>query len=303
MIKLKIHQLESFMEAAATGSFRQAAERMHRSPSAVSAHIQQLEDQLEVPLLERTTRRMKLTPEGRLLLSRCEHILAELDTAAQEVHDASVSRRARISIGVSPSVSRHHLLPVIARHQKEHPEFALEIHEAFADALYEQLAARTTDFAIGPGISGRHDFHARPVIRDPIVAIVPKGFALKANGSVALEALSREAQICMPKGTAIRQVIEQAFKVAGLPFFPKFEVMYPQGLFDMVAADVGVAMMPLLSVPPKPYKGFKTAPLTPGSMYREMCMITLKSRKLSLQARKLADLLSLALKSGVITPE
>lgn len=299
MIKFKIHQLESFLQVADTGSFRQAAERMHRSPSAVSSHIQQLETQLDVKLLERTTRRMTLTPAGRLLLTRCQGVLAELDAAAQEVHEEVIARRGRVSIGVSPSVSRHHLLPVLARQQKTHANLSIEMHEAFAETLYSQLAEGVTDFAIGPGIAGRHDFHVRPIIKDPIVAVLPRKFPVGPTGTVALEELSEQTQICMPKGTAIRQVIERAFKAKRLPFSVKFEVMYPQGLFEMVGANLGVAMMPLLSVPPRPYRDFKIA-LLASSMHRDMCLITLKARKPTAPARAVAELVIRALKSPLV---
>jgi DNA-binding transcriptional LysR family regulator len=299
MIKLKIHQLESFLHAAQTGSFRAAAELIHRSPSAVSSHVQQLEEMLEVTLLERTTRSMTLTPEGRLLLDRCVHILADLDMAAQEVYDEAISRRKRISIGISPSVARHHLLPVVSKHQQDHPEFSVEIHEAFADNLYSQIADRTTDFAIGPGIKGRLDFNVRPIIKDPIVAILPSRFKVGTVGTITLEEMARETQVCMPRGTAIRQVIEGAFKDRRLPFLARFEVMYPQGLFEMVASEAGVAMMPLMSVPPAPHTGFKIVALNASAMHREMCLITLKVRKPAPQARRLAEMFIAALKSNL----
>lgn len=297
MIKLKIHQLESFWEVAETGSFRQAAERIHRSPSAVSSHIRELEAQLEVTLFERTTRSMLLTPEGRLLLSRCQRIFSDLGAAAQDVRDEAAARRGQISVGISPSISRQHLLPVIVERQKEYPNLALEMHEAFADTLYAQLADRTTDFALGPRIAGLSDFHVRPIIEDPIVAILPRKFPVSSTGTITLERISTQTQICMPSDTAIRRVVERSFKEKRLVFHPKFEVMYPQDLFEMVAAGIGVAMMPLLSVPALPHRDFKIAGLADASLSRDMCLITFKARKLSAPARKLADLFIHTLKN------
>lgn len=302
MIKLKIHLIESFLQVAQSESFRKAAELMHRSPSAVSAHVQQLEALLQVALLERTTRRMTLTPEGRLLRDRCGHILTALDAVAQEVHDEALLRRKRISIGVSPSVSRHRLLPVLSSYQKAHPELSLEMHEGFAEQLYTQLTERQTDFAIAPGINGRTDFHVRPIIRDPIVALLPRDFPLDASGTISLRRIAEHTQICMPRGTAIRQVVENAFKTQQLRLHPRFEVMYPQGLFELVAAGMGVAMMPLLSLPPSGQRNFKVATLE-SAMYREMCLITLKSRKQATAARQLAEQIVVALREALGAPE
>lgn len=63
----------------------------------------------------------------------------------------------------------------------------------------------------------------------------------------------------------------------------------------MVAANLGVAMMPLLSVPPGPHRTFRIAPLA-ISITRDMCLITLKSRRLSANARQLAELIAEGLK-------
>ena len=65
---MNIRQIETFLCVADAASFRRAAERLHRSQSAVSVHVQQLEEELGVPLFERTTRRVSLTAEGRTLL-------------------------------------------------------------------------------------------------------------------------------------------------------------------------------------------------------------------------------------------
>ena len=299
MSKLKIHELESFLQVAASGSFRRAAELLNRSPSAVSAHVRQLEEQLEVPLVERTTRRVLLTPEGRLLRERCEQVIEQLDAAAQEVREEAQSRRGRISIGMSPSVSRHHLLPVIAAHHREHPGLSIELHEGFAETLYTHVADGVVDFAIGPGIERKGDFNVRPIIKDKIVAVLPKNFPVDGDGKVALEALAAHPQVCMPRGTAIRSVVERAFRDQGRQLREHFEVMYPQGLFELVEAGMGVAMMPLLSLPAPRQRRFRTAELRGAPLARDICLITWKSRKIAPGAQHLAEQIVQALKQAL----
>lgn len=160
MIKLKIHELESFLQVAETGSFRRAAELLSRSPSAVSAHVRQIESLLEVSLVERTTRRVSLTPEGRTLRDRCTYLIDQLEAAAQAVKDEAQARKKRVSIGVSPSVSRHRLLQVVATYKREYPSVWIEMHEAFAETLYSDVADGRTDFAIGPKIARKGDLLA-----------------------------------------------------------------------------------------------------------------------------------------------
>lgn len=298
MRKLKIRDLESFLQVAETGSFRRAAELLHRSPSAVSAHVQQLEEQLEVTLLERTTRRVVLTNEGRHLLEHCERILSQLDTAALEVRDEARSSRKRVSMGISPSISRHLLLPAIAAFEEEEDGCSVELHEAFAEKLYTDVRDRLTEFAIGPGIDQRADFHVRPIIEDDIVAVLPRSVRLSGN-RIAFSQLEKLPQIAMPTGTAIRDVVESAFRAQGARLRVQYEVMYPQGLFELVEAGMGAAMMPMLSLPPAKTRRFRIAKLEGPRLVREMCLISPRSRKLSPNGKRLADRLVETLKKSL----
>lgn len=249
-------------------------------------------------LLERTTRKIALTSEGRRLRDRCELIMAQLDAAAMEVRDEARSRRSRISVGISPSISRHRLLPEIASFGRDEPECSVELHEAFAETLYTHVGSGVAEFAIGPGIEQRGDFHVRPIIEDNIVAVVPRSLRL-VGGHITFDQLRKFPQICMPSGTAIRGVIEKAFRANGSPLRVQYEVMYPQGLFELVEAKMGVAMMPMLSLPPPKSWRFKVAQIEGPRLVREMCLITLRSRKLSPAARRLADRLVQALKDSL----
>src|SRR3954467_6769951 len=102
---MDLRRIESFMAVAELGSFSGASARLHRSPAAVSTHVQQLEAELRVSLFERTTRRVSVTPEGRLLLARCRTVMAELDHISRELGEHSDLRRGHVSIGTVPSIS------------------------------------------------------------------------------------------------------------------------------------------------------------------------------------------------------
>jgi DNA-binding transcriptional LysR family regulator len=293
---MNIRQIETFLSVAETCSFRRAAEVLHRSQSAVSVHVQQLEEELGVPLLERTTRRVSLTPEGRTLLVRCRSVLMDLRAVAQELKEESGLRRGRVSIGSSPSISTHRLPPIIAAYQTAYPGVTLELHEAFAKGMYDDVLERVTDFAIGPRLRGLKDFDIRPLINDPIVAVLPLSFRLGRRHTVTLDEIAGEAQLSMPKGTAIREVIEDAFKTRCDVFAPKFEVMHQQTLFSLVEAGLGVTVLPLMSVPPGKRGNYQVAQLREPTITREICLVTLKGKTLSPAASRCVELIVRGLK-------
>ncbi|QHE83406.1 LysR family transcriptional regulator [Hydrogenophaga sp. BPS33] len=294
---MNIRQIETFLAVAESGSFRRAAELLHRSQSVVSVHVQQLEEDLGVPLLERTTRRVSLTPEGRTFLLRCKGVMADLKEVAQQLREESILRRGRVSIGAAPSVSTHRLPPIIAAYQRLYPGVTLELHEAFAKGMYNDVLERVTDFAIGPRVSGLKDFDIQPIIRDPIVAVLPNSIALNTGSTVTLKRIAREPQLSMPRGTAIRETVERAFQDAGFDFSPRFEVMHQQTLFSLIEAGLGVTLLPFMSVPPDRKGQYHVAVLKDPAITREICLITLKGKKLSPAASTCAEMIASELQS------
>jgi LysR family transcriptional regulator, carnitine catabolism transcriptional activator len=289
---MNIRQIETFLAVAETSSFRRAAETLHRSQSVVSVHVQQLEDELGVSLLERTTRRVSVTPEGRTLLARCRIVLADLRAVAEELKEQSGLRRGRVSIGSAPSISTHRLPPLIARFQSQFPGISIELHEAFARGMYEDVIERVTDFAVGPRLGEFKDCKIEALVEDPIVAIVPASFPLHGRRTVSLDAVAAQPQLSMPKGTAIRAMIEDVFHSRGHVYSPGFEVMHQQTLFSLVAAGLGVTVLPQMSVPPEKSSAYQVAQLRDPEITREICLVTLKGKTLSPAARACADLIA-----------
>lgn len=296
---MNLREIESFLCVADCVSFRRAAERLHRSQSAVSVHVRHLEEEMGVPLFDRTTRRVTLTAEGRTLMIRCNIVMADLRSVAKELREESGVRRGRVSIGSSPSISTHRLPPIIAAFQERYPGVSLELHEAFAKKMYDDVLERLTDFAVGPRVRGLKDFDHQIVISDPIVAILPPTYNLSGRKSVTLREIALQAHLSMPRGTAIREVIEEAFRNEQLEFSPRFEVIHQQTLFSMVSAGLGVTILPLMSVPEDNASSYQVAKLRAPVITRDICIITLRGRKLSPPAARCADLVAHALRQQI----
>ena len=302
-LKMNLRQIETFLCVAELASFRRAAETLHRSQSVVSVHVQQMEKELGVPLFERTTRSVLLTAGGRTLLIRLKSVMDELKSVAHELREESGLRRGRVSIGTSPSISTNQLPAIIAAYQAAYPGITLELHEAFAKGMYDDVRDRVTDFAIGPRVDGLKDFDIRPVIKDPIVAVLPAGYRLEGRRSVSLKEIAGQPHLSMPRGTAIRGVIEDAFKAESLVFAPKFEVIHQQTLFSMVEAGLGVTILPLMSVPLERSDRYQVALLRAPAISREICLVTLKGKTLSPAALRCSGMIVDGLRTLTGRPE
>jgi LysR family transcriptional regulator, carnitine catabolism transcriptional activator len=277
---MDLRRIESFMAVAELGSFSGASSKLHRSQAAVSTHVQQLEAELGVRLFDRTTRRVSVTPEGRLLLARCRTVMAELDEVSRELGERSELRRGHVSIGTVPSISSRRLPAALAAFKGRHPGITLELHEGPVSKIHHDLRERTTDFAIAPAFGDPKDLIHELVLSDPFVAVLPKKTPFKGR-SISLLELATYEQLAQTPDTAVRACVEQAFRSAGLPFQPAIEVSHHQTLLNMVAAGLGVTVLPMICLPRGPQRGYQVVPLRPRGLARDICIVTLRGKTLS----------------------
>lgn len=119
--------LTSFAEVAETGSFTAAARRLGQSKASVSRQIGQLEQQLGVMLLARTTRSITLTDAGRRVLARSKRIRDELDALTEEANESRAQPRGRVRLSAPLAFAQRCLAPRLPEFLKRYPEIELEL--------------------------------------------------------------------------------------------------------------------------------------------------------------------------------
>jgi DNA-binding transcriptional LysR family regulator len=148
--------LRVFVRVMDRGSFSAAAKDLGLTPSAVSKLVSRLEDRLGVRLLERSTRRLALTPEGEAFLSRARRIVADIEEAEAEVASARGAPRGRLRINSGTAFGLHQLAPALADFLSRYPEIDIDlsITDRLVDLIEEQadIAVRSGHLPDGPFI-------------------------------------------------------------------------------------------------------------------------------------------------------
>jgi len=146
--------LRVFVRVMDRGSFSSAAKYLGLTPSAVSKLVSRLEDRLGVRLLERSTRRLALTPEGETFLARARRIVADIDEAEAEVMQARGAPRGKLRINSGTAFGLHQLAPALADFLARYPDIDLElsITDRLVDLIEEQadIAVRSGHIPEGP---------------------------------------------------------------------------------------------------------------------------------------------------------
>jgi DNA-binding transcriptional LysR family regulator len=185
--------LREFVAVVDHGSFTAAATRLRLGKSVVSERVRALEDQFGVRLFDRTTRRVRPTEAGAVLLEHARRILAAIDLAEGALQDLAAEPRGRLTVATTVNGAVQFLVPALADFRALHP--GIEVHIIADDAVVEPADAGA-DVSIRFGAPGRSDWIARrigPV--DFLLAAAPAYLA--ARGTPATPA-DLAYHVCLP---------------------------------------------------------------------------------------------------------
>lgn len=151
-----------FAHVAETQSFSRAAEKLGITKSAVSKHVAQLEADLGVQLILRTTRRLSLTDAGARVFELCSRVASDIEAAREAALDARSSIAGKLRITAPNAFGRNYLMPVITEFLALHQEVSIEavLADAYVDLLGERI-----DMALRVGDPGDQSLISRRIAR------------------------------------------------------------------------------------------------------------------------------------------
>lgn len=244
---MELRHLRYFVAVAEERHFGRAAQRLHIAQPPLSQQIRRLEAELGVTLLQRTTRRVELSPAGAVLLDRARGILAAADAAAEDCRRASDGEIGRLSIGFTGSTT-YSLLPRVATALREGlPDVTLDLRgEMITPAQVEGLLQGTLDIGfLRPPVRSR-DLTLEVIRSEPLAAVLPAGHRLADADEVPLEALADEPFIVYAPHlrSVLGDLVEDACIAHGFTPRTGMEVTETATLVSFVAAGLGVSLVP-----------------------------------------------------------
>jgi DNA-binding transcriptional LysR family regulator len=183
-----LEQLEAFTAVAQSGSFTVAARKLNRDASIISRRVSQLEEQLGVRLLSRTTRRVTLTEAGKLYHVRVQVILDELAQANLEASDIATSPQGILRVSLPVTFGRQWIAPLFPAFLKQHPKIRIDAH--FSDRRVD-VVADSFDIAIRVGVLSDSSLTARKVASFRYVIAAAPSYLTKRGAPRTPEDLSK----------------------------------------------------------------------------------------------------------------
>jgi DNA-binding transcriptional LysR family regulator len=241
---MDLRQIRAFVAVAKALNFTRAAEALHLAQPAVSMAIGKLEAQLELTLFSRQGRQVALTAEGEVFLRHAERILGDCLAADTEMAELKGLVRGEVRIGIPPMMSSYYFPRVIRDFRARYPFLQLSVLGEGAARIQRLIALGEIDMGVIAGSNIPEGLQSRHFLREEIVACVPAGHPLAAQGSVCLAEFLAEPLVLFKKGYYMRELTDELLR--GSRRAP--QVVFETNLFSLVRSLIreGVGVSTLL---------------------------------------------------------
>lgn len=276
-----LRQLRAFAATARDGGITRAAERLHLTPSALSMLIRTLEEELAVRLFDRTGRRMELTAAGHALLPRAERAFADLDDAFEEARRAGDGREGALTLATSPLLAAEPLPRLIADFGALHPGIRVSLMDVGVEAVAEAVRRGRADLGICTADGESAGLEALPLFQDRMLLACPADHALARRRAVRWRELAAEPLVLMREGTGLRELVERTFESLGERVVPVQQVAHVGTAVGLVAAGLGLGVLPAYALARARVTGVTAVPLTEPVVHRDIVALVPAGRSLS----------------------
>jgi DNA-binding transcriptional LysR family regulator len=240
--------LRYFLETAECQSIRQASDRLHVAPSAVSRKIAKLEHDLKAKLFERRAKGMKLTAAGLVLVEQLHSTVRDLDRARWRIAELEGLKRGEVIVHCIEGAVENWLPRHIARFKSIYPEINFRIAVMSTDRIIEALIAGDSDIGIVFVTDERPEIRVQSSQIEPLSLVVAPAHPLARRRQVALAELAQQTLILPDHSFGIRRILDRHLSVVKLVPRDVLETNSVQLVRSLVRHGVGCTLLPHFSV-------------------------------------------------------
>jgi DNA-binding transcriptional LysR family regulator len=245
---LELRHLRYFTAVVECKGYREASRRLHIAQPSISEAVSDLEGELGLKLFSRSHRNARVTPEGEIFYADAVRILQQAETAILTAKRAAQGKVGRLSIGFIGSATLSFLPDLIRRYKLEYPNVKLALHDLYPVELDQAWDRGEIDIAITRSLEHSKNLQSRVLLRDPLVAVLPRSRKLKSK-KIRLADLANERFILFHRKGApgVFDTIVGACRAQGFSPRVENEPNSMQTILSLVEAEEGVAIVPASS--------------------------------------------------------
>jgi LysR family hydrogen peroxide-inducible transcriptional activator len=271
---LTLRELEYLVAVADAGHFGRAAEACHVSQPTLSMQLKKLEEQLGVVLVERTNRRVALTPAGERVAARARRVLSEVALLTATAQSMRAPLSGPLLLGLIPTLAPYMLPWTIPALKRAFPALELVVHEEMTDLLLARLDANALDIAVVALPADGNGLTTAALFDEPFLFACHKDSPLAKAKSISSGDIPPEHLLLLTDGHCLR---EQALDVCGFSGgrggAADVTATSLETLKQLVANNVGYTLLPAMAAETLPAKSAITLRPLDGGGYRRIGLV------------------------------
>ena len=247
---MDIEKCREYIVLAKTKNFLEASEQLDIAQSSLSKHMKSLEAELGVTLLNRTTRKVSLSPAGSVFLPYAERLVRTANEARNVLADQKRHKRRTVRIGSIPIMAPYGITGLLSDFDRDNPGICLKITEGDSEYLKDQLRKGNLDLAFIRDWNhavekddADSDLVSISYDTDELVAVLPLTHPLAGSTKIDLAEISHEEFLLLPEDSVMHALILDACAEAG--FVPRevYNGSRAQNIIDLVSREMGVSLL------------------------------------------------------------
>ena len=270
---MEFHQLRYFVAVADEGSFSRAAAKVRVAQPSLSQQIRKLETEVGQRLFDRLPRAVVLTEAGRCLLEYARQVLLSIGDARRCVDDLKDKVSGRLAVGAIPTIAPYVLPNLVGTFQQHYPEVMLEIVEDVTEGITRRIQGGELDVALTSTCHQSPTLRRESLDNEPLLGLVPEAHALAKQSQITLDDLKSQRFLLLHEMHCLSQQVHHLLESRHLR--PEIALAGSQltTIANMVAASIGVSIVPQMMVKHQATPGCVSLPFTSPAPERELNLI------------------------------
>jgi DNA-binding transcriptional LysR family regulator len=262
-MNVTLRQLRVFIEVARLQSFSRAGSEIGLTQSAVSRCVRELEAEIGLKLIDRTTREVQLTDVGGNLVASVSRLLTDLDDALREIREIGEQRRGRVMVAASPTIACRLMPNIVAACGTQFPYITLGLRDDVQSDVVRKVKSGEVDFGVVIGPLSADDLFTEPLMTDSFCLVSRDDHPLASRREVAWRELDGERLVMLDQASGSRPIIDAALEAHSVSANIVQELGHPSTVFGLVQAGIGVSVLPWLAMPLPAGSSLVARPLVP----------------------------------------
>lgn len=302
VMNIGVRHLRAVVAVADRASFSAAANDLLVAQSALSRTVLDVEHRVGTKLFERTTRSVRLTRDGEEFVVLARQVLAEFDGAMAHFGGYLSGARGSVSVAALPSLAATLLPQVLAAFRSASPEVTISVADALSGEVLDQVVSGKVDMAVTVALEVPPRLQSTRIATDRFACVFPEGHPYSERRRLTWADLEGEPFVAFDRASSIRDYADRTLDDLGITTGPMTEARNIGAVAGLVAAGLGVSVVPGLVLPMMRFAGVRHRVLGNPVVDRDIRLIRDPLRPMAPAAAGLVTIFDQAESHGIELP-